>query len=192
MIANPVWRFALKLLLWLVPCFAAWHFASAALSRPPTWIAQDFVAAYAKGLTRAIEFSGDTVAFVTTIPVREASGREGELVVEVNPRTSTYGAALFLALALASGLSFGRILLGLAILLPFQAWGIAFEFLAQLLRADAALRAHPALVGWRAEFAALGYQLGSLVFPTVAPVVTWAALHRRFIEDLARPPRRVP
>lgn len=186
MTRDPVWRFVLRLVLWLAPCFALWHFVSPAYDRPPTWIAQDFIGAYAKGLLRTVEFSGGTVAFVSAIPVTEASGRVGELVVEVNPRTSTYGAALFVALALASGAGFGRILLGLAILLPFQAWGIAFEFLAQLLRADPALRTHAALLGWRAEFAALGYQLGSLIFPTGIPILAWGVLQRHFVEALAR------
>jgi hypothetical protein len=41
------------------------------------------------------------------------------------------------------------------------------------------------IVGWRREFAALGFQLGSLIFPALVPVAAWAALERRRIADLA-------
>jgi hypothetical protein len=65
-----------------------------------------------------------------------------------------------------------------------QAWSIAFDFLAQLVRAGPEAMARANLVGWRAEAVALGYQLGSLIFPAVAPVITWAALRRSFIQEL--------
>jgi hypothetical protein len=71
-----------------------------------------------------------------------------------------------------------------AVLLPFQAWGIAFDFLAQIARLGSDASAQAGLSGWRLEGVALGYQVGSLLFPSLMPVVLWAAFSRRFIEGL--------
>ena len=46
--------------------------------------------------------------------------------------------------------------------------------------------AQAGVVGWRREAVVLGYQLGSLVLPSVVPVVLWAALNRPFIASLWR------
>ncbi|MGZ5033453.1 MAG: exosortase H-associated membrane protein, partial [Usitatibacter sp.] len=38
------------------------------------------------------------------------------------------------------------------------------------------------------EVIALGYQVGSLILPTLAPIAAWAIFSRHFIETLLRPP----
>jgi len=71
------------------------------------------------------------------------------------------------------------------VLLPFQAWGIAFDFLSQIgARLGPDVAALSGLSGWRLEGVALGYQVGSLIFPSLVPVMLWAAFSRRFIEGL--------
>ena len=82
-----------------------------------------------------------------------------------------------------------KILVGAAVLLPFQSWGIAFDFLAQVgVRLGPEVSAQAGLQGWRAETIALGYQLGSLIFPTLLPVVVWAT----FSELITGPQSRSP
>jgi len=121
---------------------------------------------------------------VTGLAMVAPSGETGVAVVEINPMVSTYGAALFVSLALASGARTRTLVLGLAMLLPFQAWSIAFDFLAQLVRIDPALALQAGLVGWKSEFVAFGYQLGSLICPVLAPVAIWAGLEKRFVDQL--------
>ena len=72
----------------------------------------------------------------------------------------------------------------LALLLPFQGWGIAFDFLAQVgIKLGPAVAAQAGLGGWRVEAIAIGYQIGTLILPSLVPVVLWAVfnrtLHRR-------------
>jgi hypothetical protein len=88
---------------------------------------------------------------------------------------------------LAAHARWWKILAGAAMLLPFQAWGIAFDFLAQVgLRLGPEISAQAGLSGWRSEAVALGYQVGSLILPSLMPVVLWAVSSRLFIESVLR------
>jgi hypothetical protein len=90
----------------------------------------------------------------------------------------TYGIALFAALALAvSGWRRPwRLAIGGVILLLLPSVGIAFDALRQLGSSPelAPLLAWPK--GLR-ESIALGYQVGSLLLPTLGPIVVWLALY---------------
>jgi len=67
------------------------------------------------------------------------------------------------------------------ILLLVQSWGIAFDLLAQLgIRMGPEVSAAAGLSGWQLEVIALGYQLGNLIFPSLAPVMVWVAFSRLF------------
>ena len=62
-------------------------------------------------------------------------------------------------------------------LLPFQNWGIAFDFLAQVgIKLGPDVSAQASLFGLRVEAIALGYQIGNLIFPSLIPVVLWTVL----------------
>jgi hypothetical protein len=54
--------------------------------------------------------------------------------------------------------------------------------LTQVLRDAPGLAPRAGLSGLRAEVAALAYQLGSLILPTLVPVVLWVVWQRPFIE----------
>jgi hypothetical protein len=141
---------------------------------------------YAPGLVTAIEYSERAIVFVTSVKVHAGGGNLALLLPEVNPLIYTYGLALVLALLAASRARWWKLVVGALVLLPFQAWGIAFDLVSQIgirMTGDVAVQA--GIVGWRREFAALGFQLGSLIFPALAPVAAWAALERRRIADLA-------
>ncbi|HET7731699.1 MAG TPA: exosortase H-associated membrane protein, partial [Usitatibacter sp.] len=151
---------------------------------------------FAPGLLTTIERAGLDLAFVTTIEVASAPGQVGVLVPEVHPLTYTYGLALFAALMLAARAPAWKMLAGAAVLLLFQGWGIAFDFLAHVgVKLGGDVSALAGLRGWRAEFTALAYQLGALVFPSLVPIVAWAAGNRPLIARLSRglgAPRELP
>ena len=133
-------------------------------------------------IVSAIERQGADLVFVTTLEVHPAPGVTAVLLAEVNPLLYTYGLALYAALMLACGWRWGALAAGAALLLVFQGWGIAFDFLAQLAvnqGPEVALQA--GLADWRREVIALGYQLGAILFPSLAPVILWAAFNRTFI-----------
>lgn len=187
--ALPLRTLLARVFLLLAPCFAAWYVAApyhAAVAGRIAWGLIDQVRPH---LVSGLEQSGATLTFVTTLQAAFAPGQAGDLVAEVNPLIYTYGLALFVALMLATRAKLWKTLAGAAILLPFQSWGIAFDLLAQVavfFGPEISMRA--GLSGWRAEALALGYQVGSLIFPSLVPVLLWAWFCRDFIARLRPPP----
>ena len=174
--------FVLRVFLWLPPCFAAWYLGAHAHTEVAAGFARFFIALFNGLLVSATE-NGAELVFVTTLEVQQA-GQAGRLTVEVNALSYTYGLALFLALMLAARARWWHVLAGAAILLPFQGWGIAFDFLAQVgAKMGPAIAAQAGLLQAR-EAIALAYQLGNLLFPSLAPVMVWVAFERPFIETL--------
>jgi hypothetical protein len=175
--ASAIWRFALRTLLWLVPSLAAWYALAPLHVRPVAWIARVVVDAISRGIVTGLEWSGRTVTFVTDVAVLTQSGARAVLAPELDPLVYTYGAAFFAALALASRMRFSRLLLGIVVLLPFQAWGVAFEVLAEVgVKVAPAVAAQAGITGFTRPLVPLGFQLGSLICPVLAPVVAWAML----------------
>jgi hypothetical protein len=180
-------KFVLRTFLWLAPCFAAWYFTAPYHAAVAGRLARLLVDLLQPGIVSALEQQGSDLVFVTTLEVHPAPGQTAVLLPEVNPLLYTYGLAFFLALMLASHARWWKILAGAAMLLPFQSWGIAFDLLAQVgLRLGPEVSAQAGLSGWRTEAIALGYQVGSLILPSLMPVVLWAAFSRLFIESVLR------
>jgi hypothetical protein len=180
-------KFVLRTFLWLPPCFAAWYFSAQYHAAVAGELARLWVNQFKSGIVSALEQQGPDLVFVTTIEVHPAPGQTALLLLDVNSLLYTYGLGFFLALMLASRARWWKILVGAVVLLPFQSWGIAFDFLVQVgvnLGPDVAAQA--GLSGWRAEVIALGYQIGSLIFPSLIPVVLWAFSSRMFIESTLR------
>ena len=185
--APTLGTFVLRTFLWLPPCFAAWYFSAQYHAAIAGRLARLMVDVFTPGVVSAMEQPGVELAFVTTIHVRSAPGQAAVLVPEVSPLLYTYGLALFLALMLAARARWWKILAGVALLLPFQGWSIAFDFLSQIaVRLGPEVSAQAGLGGWRTEFIALGYQVGALILPSLVPVVAWAALNRPFLEGMLR------
>jgi hypothetical protein len=178
--------FVLRTALWLAPCFAAWYLAARFHGIAAGEAARALVLVLKPGLVSALERQGSDLVFVTTLLVHPAPGETGVLVTEVNPLLYTYGLPLFVALMLAARASGWKIVAGAALLLPLQAWGIAFDFLAQVgIRAGPAVSAQAGLAGWPSEAVALAYQAGSLLFPALVPVLLWGAFNRPLIARIA-------
>jgi hypothetical protein len=178
-------KFVLRTLLWLPPCFAAWYFSAPYHAAVAGALARLLVDLFEPGIVSALERSGMDLVFVTTLKVQPSPGQTALLLPEVNPLLYTYGLGFFLALMLAARARWWKILAGAALLLPFQSWGIAFDFLAQVgIKLGPEIRAQAGLSGWQVEAIALGYQVGALILPTLIPVVLWALFSRGFIESL--------
>lgn len=180
-------KFVLHTFLWLPPCFAAWYFSAKYHTAVAGGLAHFLVNQFKSGIVSALEQPGLDLIFVTSIKVHPAPGQTALLVPEVNPLIYTYGLAIFLALMLAERATWWKILVGAALLLPFQSWGIAFDLLSQVgIKLGPEVSALAGLSGWRAEVIALGYQLGILIFPVLMPVMLWACFSRLFNESVLR------
>lgn len=173
-----------RALLWLPLCLAAWYFASVPISWVGATLARPAINA-AAGKIDAMKLEAATVTYsVRLVEPGYQRGRaplEAVVDVEVKPRLYTFGLPFFLALALAARESrrVSAILAGTAVLAVVPAWGIAFDALRQL-GAAAAVAPFLAWPGWTREGIALGYQLGSLLLPTLVPIALWLAAARAF------------
>jgi hypothetical protein len=185
---DGIGGFILRTFAWLPVCLAAWYAIAPYHGMVAGWLARVFIDAFQGGLVEALEREGRELAFVTRLEVHPTPETTGVLVASVNPLIYTYGLAFFVALMLASRARGWALLAGVAALLPFQAWGIAFDFLAQVgVRAATQVIAQTGLAAWKREAIALGYQMGSLILPPVAPVLFWAGFNRGFLAQVLGP-----
>jgi len=179
---NPARREALVLvgvaLLWLPICLAAWYAAAGAIGWLPARLAAPLVASAAGKVTK-VEVGQRTVSYMVVVegPYQPGSSPRAEARIDVPVATFTFGVAIFAALALAAKgwRQPARLALGLAILLPLPAWGVTFDALRQL-GGSPELSALLAWKGGAREAIALGYQVGSLLLPTLGPIAVWLAL----------------
>ena len=133
-LTTALGTFVLRTLLWLPPCLAglALERASDHAASPAAW-PRLLLNLLRPGIVSAVEQSQADLAFVTTIQMSPPPQvRSACWFPEVNPLLYTYGLAFFLALMLAARARWWTIPAGIALLLPFQGWGIAFDFLAQV------------------------------------------------------------
>lgn len=177
---REVLAILLRALAWLPACLAAWYFASPVLSWIPARLAAPAVAAFS-GPTNRLELTAERAGYelVIAAPYRPGvSGEEAVVTIDVNPRVYTFGIALFAALSLATRgpRRPGALAAAAGALLVLPAWGIAFDALRQLGNAAELapfLRWPPS----GREAVAFGFQVGSLLLPSLAPVAAWLATH---------------
>lgn len=183
-------KFVMRTILWLPPCFAAWYFSAKYHAAIAGELALLLVDQFKSGIVSALEHPGFDLVFVTTIEIHPEPGQTAVLLPEVNPLLYTYGLAFFLALMLAARAGWWKILIGTIVLLPFQSWGIAFDFLVQVgVKLGPEISAQAGLSGWRSEVIALGYQIGNLIFPSLIPLCCGRSLAGRssFVRQVSTP-----
>jgi hypothetical protein len=178
--------FLLAALIWLPTAFVAWYWSAPAV-QTGAWLTASALRALAMdSLVSGIEVDGRLFEVVTRIP----AGGNGVLTFSVDPLIYSCGMPLFAGLTLASSGNAGaiivRLLAGLLVLVPVQAFGVVMVIL-KTLAFDLAAAPGSALAWTPAarEAIALGYQLGSLVVPGVAGLMAWAALNGAFAAELA-------
>ena len=179
---NPARRDVLKtfgIALLLLPfCLAAWYFAAGVVGWLPSRIAASAID-MAAGKVIKVEQAERRVSYQIEVEgkYRPGGNPRAEVKVDVPAANYTFGVAIFTALALAirGWRRPARFALGFAILLVLPAFGIAFEALRHL----GASPELAALIDWgggKREAIALGYQVGSLLLPTLGPIVLWLIL----------------
>ena len=190
---TPLGRLVLRIALLFVPCIALWHFMAPWADAAVATGARLIVDVVLPGVVRQTEIGAQALTFVTAIT---APGGAGVLTVDVNPRLYSYGIALYAAIVLGASV-FSLVFRGLggenlvhdalasmpggvfAAVLAVTVWGAAFDFLAHLVReVPGALDSHGAGTIARTVIA-LGYQMGSLMFPTVIPAALAVAIARK-------------
>lgn len=195
-VSVPV--FALSAFAWMAVLITVWMFVNQWTSYPagtmagvalevgaPTWIRDAH-------MVSAAEASEDMVAGhleVNTridVPVPGTGGQRAEMILDGDPSRYAYGLPIFLSLLLAARQKkmLGKAIAGYLLLLPFQAFTLAFFILLQIVVSTNIDMEKLRLNAWQVEGIVYGFQFGTLVVPTLLPILLWLWLDRRFFVDV--------
>ncbi|MEJ2404272.1 MAG: hypothetical protein P8171_08285 [Candidatus Thiodiazotropha sp.] len=194
---SPVTRFVLNVVFWLLLCLFVWYALAPAISWPLAVLEDLLLGLLFSQQIEAVELLGSQLDVVTRIPLpaevlsQYPAGMVGDLVVSINPLIYSYGLPLFSALVLATpggeSMKWRQWLIGLPLLLCGQLWGVTMDILKTLLFSfGPETAAHFSMGPLQREALALGYQLGSLILPSVLPLAIWIVLNREFLQTLVR------
>lgn len=177
--------FALSAFGWMLALTALWTQVSAWTSYPVGVLSSMALEQGAPMWVREVHLRPGVMDVDTrvAIPVPSAGGRKAEFTIDVSPARYAYGLPIFLALLLAARgpRRLARAAIGYLVLLPAQAFSLTLYTLMQLVltaQLDARLLR---IDQWQLEALVYGYQVGSLVVPTLAPVLVWLWLDRQFV-----------
>ncbi len=92
-------------------------------------------------------------------------------------RWAGWGLTIALLLASDAQHKWQKMAIGALALLPFQVWGVCFDWLKQVALEAGAGGFSPVA----REAIAFAYQFGYLVLPALLPVLLWALMDRRFL-----------
>jgi hypothetical protein len=183
-------RFVLRVVAWLPLTFAVWYLAAPLLAWPVALLAE-LITRSTFDWVKSVEQVGPLVTFVTSLKPDEGAnpaGVKAVLSVESNVLLFSFGLPMLAALILAAQepRRVWMLLIGYAVLLPFQTFSVVADFLKNAaILAGPAVASQTKLNAWQREVIAFCYQFGTLILPTVAPAIAWVLMHRRFLERLA-------
>lgn len=185
---NPIQRFALLAFVGIVVLTTVWTKPSPWISYPVAVISKYGMEDLASGWVKQVQIAPGKIEVDTNVGVANAQtgGRWVEISIDGDPGRYAYGFPIFLALLLAAWRK-GRVwraIVGYIVLLPFQAFSISTSLLMQMVLAtNLDLRLLKISQG-QLEGLAYGFQLGSLVLPTLVPFLLWLWLDRQFVNDV--------
>lgn len=191
---KPLYRFMLGVVILLPLTFLVWYFTAAVHLAPVTlltsvlldWITPDallWLKLDGHMLVLASSFGRDASGAVVSPPVGD-----DVLGFHLNPLVYSYSLPLLAALILATpGKERGlKLVWGLLLLLPVELFSMVFHVLKTLtFEVGAAFQLQQGLAQGSIDLIALGYQVGTLLLPMIAPLIIWVALSRDFLTQLA-------
>jgi hypothetical protein len=170
---------------WFLVSTLLWMQVSSWTSYPVAGLTHLVLEQSAEYWVRSVETSPGHIEVDTriavTLPGAQTGPGRAELVAEANPARYGYGLPLLVALLLAarSRHLLKKITLGYLLLLIPQTFSLTFELLRQIMTTGG--RSGGLNISqWQMEGIAMGYQVGSLLLPTLAPVLLWLWLERAF------------
>ena len=124
----------------------------------------------------------------TTIQYTFRDGSTDLLGFIVNPLVFSYGLPLLFGLVMGSDVSWRRkaaiLVIGYVTITFVQVWGVVFQSL-KMLAFNFGPATHAVVndAGVSDTAIALGYQLGSLILPALAPIFVWVLTNRPLVEQ---------
>ena len=124
----------------------------------------------------------------TQIQFTFRDGTTDALGFVVNPLIFSYGLPLLFGLVMGSDVSWLRkgviMLIGYSVITLVQIWGVVWQSL-KMLSFNFGEQTHAIVLSHGVSDAsiALGYQLGTLIFPALAPIFVWVLTNRPLVEQ---------
>ncbi len=189
---SPVTRFVWRILFWLPVCFACWYYMAGVIALPVNILTDWLMSGLFPELIREVVANRHLLDVVCAFrpPAQSGlvvpAGQVAELVFTINSLIYGYSIPLYTGLILASPgeemQKWLRWIVGFVVLSLIQVWGVSFDILKTIafnLGAEASQLMHLSPI--QKEGIVLGYQLGYLVLPAVAPLVLWIGFHQDFL-----------
>lgn len=185
---SPLAVFVLSAFGWIIVLTALWSQASAWISHPVGVLSNIVLEQGAPMWVRQVQLKPGHMEVDTSVavPVPQAGGRWAEITVEANPARYAYGFPIFVALLLAAR-GKGRLrraAIGYVLLLPAQVFSLTLSLLMQIVMAAQTNIRFLRISPWEMEAIVYGYQMGSLILPTLVPILLWLWLDRQFVSDV--------
>lgn len=190
-------RFVGQVFMWLGPLFFLWFIAAESICFPAIFLSDFLLPHLFPSIVTGLEQQGYMADIVTALSTQDAEGRSGVMVIETNALIYVYGLPLLIAMTLATNepvyKKIDTLIYGLLIILLVQVWGICFGIGATLLLKmgvgiyEQIIAIIPFYgMSFASNGVALGYQLGSLIFPVVVPIAYWALKHQEFLKKITQ------
>ena len=177
--------------MWMLFGFMLWFYLSAFHGAPARMAADWILGRLLEGdFHRIIVEPNQHFLFQveTTIQFTFRDGTTEALGFIVNPLVFSYGLPLLFGLVMGSDVSWRRkagiMLIGYATITLVQIWGVVFQSL-KMMSFNFGEQTHQVILGHGISDAtiALGYQLGTLILPALAPIFVWVLTNRPLVEQ---------
>jgi hypothetical protein len=177
--------------LWMLFGFMLWFYLSA-FHGAPARMAADAILSHLLGsdFYRIVVEPNQHFLFQveTTIQFTFRDGTTEALGFIVNPLVYSYGLPLLFGLVMGTDVSWLRkltiMLIGYLVITLVQIWGVVFQSL-KMLAFNFGAQTHDIILnhGISDSAIALGYQLGTLILPALAPIFVWVLSNRPLVEQ---------
>ena len=177
--------------MWMLFGFMLWFYLSAFHGAPARMAAEAILQnVLGADFSRIIVDPNQNFLFQveTNIPFTFRDGTTEALGFVVNPLIFSYGLPLLFGLVMGSNVSWLRkftiMLIGYVVILGVQIWGVVWQSL-KMLAFNFGAQTHAVVSSHGVSDAAiaLGYQLGTLIFPALAPIFVWVLTNRPLVEQ---------
>ena len=177
--------------MWMLFGFMLWFFLSA-FHGTPARLASEAILGHILGddFYRIIVEPNQHFLYQveTQIQFTFRDGTTDALGFVVNPLIFSYGLPLLFGLVMGSDVSWLRkfviMLIGYSVITLVQIWGVVWQSL-KMLSFNFGEQTHAIVMSHGVSDAsiALGYQLGTLIFPALAPIFVWVLSNRPLVEQ---------
>jgi len=177
--------------MWMLFGFMLWFYLSA-FHGTPARLAAEAILSHILGsdFSQIVVDPDQRFLFLveTQIQFTFRDGTTDALGFIVNPLIFTYGLPLLFGLVMGSDVSWlrklGIMLIGYVVITGVQIWGVVWQSL-KMLAFNFGEQTHAIVLSHGVSDAAIamGYQLGTLIFPALAPVFVWVLCNRPLVEQ---------